>query len=175
MKTLFALSVLGLGLSSQAASIPNGVARVQLQKLLFGNESTQTEHLSIPGQQSMGESCTIELRKTRYGVYVAVATPNAPGGMESGITNSHYTTQNLDFTMDESSVKFSRMGITGINERGEDYGNETATLEFEKVGDLTKVKSLSVSYEAVKVDQDAKYNPIYTPSGQIFSKDCTAL
>jgi hypothetical protein len=177
MKLTFALIIFAFALTSQAESVENSVAKLQLQRLLFGNETTKTERASLPGQQANGESCTIELRKTRFGVYLAITTPDRTRTLETGVTNSHFTTQNLDFTIDESTstVKFSRMSVTGINERGEDYGNETATLVLDRTGDVAKVKSLDVSYEVVKLNYDAKYNPIYSSSGNVESSHCTAL
>jgi hypothetical protein len=177
MKTVLAFSIFAFALTSQAASVPNGVARLQLQRLLFGNETTKTESVSLPGKQSNGLNCSIGLRKTRYGVYVGVETVSGDEDISVGLTNSHFTTQNLDFVLDEANgvVTFSRMGVVNIDERGEDYGNETASIAFERTEAGTKVKSIEVTYEALSYEEDADHNPVYTSNGDVHVMDCKAF
>ncbi|MES2963569.1 MAG: hypothetical protein V4760_06735 [Bdellovibrionota bacterium] len=182
MKFIFALTALvsfiSIAATAAPAKVPNGLARLETQRLLFGNETTKTEISEIAGTQPSGSDCTIVLRKTRYGVYIAVSTLSGDDDVAVGLTNSYFTTQNLAWQNDAAAgvLKFTRLGVTNINERGEDYGNESAVVGYEKSGTVAKIKSVEVSIEPLDVDYDGPNgDPAYTSRGETHSMTCSAL
>ncbi len=174
MKLILVLLLLAFAITGQAAPVANQAARLELQNLLFGNDSLKTEKRRIEGRQSDGSDCAIELRKTRYGVYVAVTTVSGEGDIAVGLTNSEYTTQNLEFERTESAVMFSRLGVVNIDERGEDHGHETARVEFEKTSLPVKVQSLVLSYQPLAAHYNQDGSISHTPQGDFQTISCTA-
>jgi hypothetical protein len=176
MKLILVLLLLAFAITGQAAPVANSAARLELQKLLFGNETSKTETVRIDGRQSDGQACAIELRKTRYGVYVSVTSLAGEGDITVGLTNSDYTTQDLDFAMNGREISFSRLGIVNIDERGEDHGHETARLVLENTDAVpAKVQSLVLSYQELAAHYNSADGSItHTPQGDFHTIDCTA-
>ena len=203
MKSLFmtmGLMIFCLTANAQFASpeaapqaMTNTKAVTEAATLFFGNTTGKIERLEFRGHLTTGEPCTVTVRKTRWGIYFGIlsypalegastdgtATDLATGKqskyMETGVTYSGFTTQNLEFTNDPANgvLQMSRIGVTHMDERGQDTSSDKLELNYETEAGAARVTKITVQVAPLDVTYDIKSGvPTYSPSGKMFEKTC---
>jgi hypothetical protein len=165
MKRIIGLSVLLLSLTAAAdeapsLEIPHAPIVRQLGTAFFGAAAEAKGGVELEGKTATGAACTINSRWTKYGFYVRAATGDWAKdaktfmAIESGVTNSHYTTSGLVFTQAPGKFVIDRVGVSGINERGEDIAKEHLEITFGAPGadKLLKIKSVKLTSQMSDLD-----------------------
>ncbi len=175
MKALIATAVLSLlAPLAHAEAVPNAKAVAEVQQLLFGDTTTKTESLELQGKAADSQPCSVSVTKTRYGVYVGVKVGDK--GAVVGLTNSHYTTSDLEYSNDRylGELSASRTGISNINERGEDYSHEELNLSYqEQDNGRGTLQVVELTYQPLKVDDDKNQKLVYSNDGEATNLICT--
>ncbi len=164
--------------SLAAPNVSNPSARAQMAKMFLGNTTRKTENKKVQGLTAKGDTCTINAYKSRYGTYIEVITTKdgLDGYLGTGVTNSAFTTQNLQFKRDDASgvLEMSRLGVSNINERGEDYNAETLIVQYQMVSGLAEIQSVTITLQPLDPQFHNDNSVTYLPMGAATTVTCIA-